>query len=311
MNSNFFVKSKNFTQEYCASIVKIGEIKPIEGADRIGQTFVNGESLVINKNSTFEGDILIYVSNECQLQNEFLSINNFYNFDCKEFNSNYQEIKKLIDSGKTEEAKRLIGFFDKNRRVRRIKLKGIPSIGCLFTKKELVKFSSDLENINFEDYLGMDFDMIHEDDTELFVKPYIPISINTKSSQKINKLNNKINKFDRIIPTEFKFHYDTSPLPKCIDHISPTDVVTCSVKLDGTSAIFANIKTKEPLKISFWDKIYNWTHDISAKNYKETYGNIYSSRRVIKNEFYLKSSNSGYYETDIWKEYNDLISPYI
>ena len=40
-------KNKNFREEYCASIVKIGEILPIEGKDRIAKTMVNGLSIVI------------------------------------------------------------------------------------------------------------------------------------------------------------------------------------------------------------------------------------------------------------------------
>ena len=34
-------KSKDFLQEYCATVVKIGEIIPIEGSDFLGTTLVN------------------------------------------------------------------------------------------------------------------------------------------------------------------------------------------------------------------------------------------------------------------------------
>ena len=40
-----FGKSENFKEEYCCSIIRVGEIKPIVGKDKIGFTLVNGESI--------------------------------------------------------------------------------------------------------------------------------------------------------------------------------------------------------------------------------------------------------------------------
>ena len=41
-----------------ASIQRIWDIVPIEGADRIAQTIVNGESIVVRKDQVHEGDII-------------------------------------------------------------------------------------------------------------------------------------------------------------------------------------------------------------------------------------------------------------
>lgn len=46
-------------------------------------------------------------------------------------------------------------------------------------------------------------------------------------------------------------------------------------------------------------------------SYTLKYGNVYSSRGVIKNEFINQNVTSGFYKTDVWGEYNKLISPYI
>ena len=42
-------QSKTFKEEYCSSVVRIGEIFPIEGRDKIVKTLVNGMSIVIGK----------------------------------------------------------------------------------------------------------------------------------------------------------------------------------------------------------------------------------------------------------------------
>ena len=65
-------KSKDFTEEYCCSVVKVGELVPVENSDRLMQTRINGESIVVNKADVKEGDVMLYVSNECQISGWFL-----------------------------------------------------------------------------------------------------------------------------------------------------------------------------------------------------------------------------------------------
>ena len=50
-------KHENFKEEYCATVVRIGETFPIEGKDRIVKTLVNGLSIVIGKEEFKTGDI--------------------------------------------------------------------------------------------------------------------------------------------------------------------------------------------------------------------------------------------------------------
>ena len=91
-----FGKSENFKEEYSCSIIKIGEIKPIAGKDKIGFTLVNGESIVIRKDQVKEGDILIYASNESELNKDFLGANNLFESNSYELNSNASEVEKYI-----------------------------------------------------------------------------------------------------------------------------------------------------------------------------------------------------------------------
>lgn len=93
---NIFTKSENFKQEYCCTIIKVGELKPIEGADRIAQTIVNGESIVVRKDQVKEGDILIYAGNETELCEGFISSNNLFDVECWEKNSNKDEIEEKV-----------------------------------------------------------------------------------------------------------------------------------------------------------------------------------------------------------------------
>ena len=52
-----FSKSDSFKSEYCCSIIRVGEVKPIEGKDKIGYTLVNGETIVVRKDQVKEGDV--------------------------------------------------------------------------------------------------------------------------------------------------------------------------------------------------------------------------------------------------------------
>jgi len=305
-----FEMSSNGTQEYCCTVVRIGEVLPIEGADKIGKTIVNGESIVVRKDQVKEGDVMLYASNETQLHEGFLGANNLFEVGCFEKNANASEsiedaaavesgkimventrklIKKLtknIKSYKSEDAKMTewlksivsrnietpdgeynvidkanealeklkasvesiltdidarkaairsrCGFFNKHGRVKLIRLKGVPSGGYLFTLDELAKWKPEVSVANLEEMIGMDFDTVCG---ELFVKAYVP-PIKERPSNghggRSEKLARKAEKkFNRLVPGQFKFHYDTNPLAKNMHLINPDTIVTISDKIHG------------------------------------------------------------------------------
>ena len=45
----FFKMSENGSHEYCCTVVRVGELTPIEGSDFLMQTMVNGNSIVVSK----------------------------------------------------------------------------------------------------------------------------------------------------------------------------------------------------------------------------------------------------------------------
>lgn len=411
-NNNILTKSDKYTSEYCCTIVKIGEIKPIEGKDRIGYTMVNGETIVIRKDMVKEGDTLIYASNETQLKKDFLGANNLFESSCCELNSNFNEVEPYFNKNKelktkleeltkistkltycvnfilkydaeylaaeTDEMKdelnetfgrccqtiikyinndnslsskspkehfivaaqkdiatlnleienlkneiekntdfirSHVGFFNKTGRVRAIKLGGIRSMGYLFSLDELAKYNPKVKDINLDELVNEDFDTV---DGELFVKAYVPEVKEHKVRGHSDKSNKKIEKFDRMIKGEFSFHFDTDPLPKCINLIKPTDCVSISYKLHGTSFICGKVHVKMPISLPIHKWLWNKFVDLTGlfKSHRITdyvieYGNVTSSRKVIKNQYINKDVKDGFYSVDVWSEYGDLIYPYL
>lgn len=415
MGKNIFTKSNKFTSEYCCSIIRIGEIKPIEGKDKIGFTVVNGETIVVRKDQVKEGDILFYASNETQLHKDFLGANNLFESSSYELNANAKEIEPYIlknkelkrrteilnkiikkletcslflqtydaqiheigndevrkgelvtrygnsrrtiveyvgprltfDSsnedfvkmanetilekksilanitqeleGNTNFIRTHVGFFNKTGRVRLIRLGGINSMGYLFSIGELAKWCAKVKDVNLNDMVGEDFDTVNGVE---FIKAYVPFvpqrSSKGDGKSADRKRNKKIDKFDRMIKGEFFFHYSSDPLPKCINRIKPTDTVSISVKVHGTSFVCGKLHVKKPIRLSLYKSLWNKFVDTTGlfkklriTDYVVEYGNVTSSRTVIKNQYINREVSDGYYGVDIWSEYGNLIYPYL
>ena len=166
-----FTMSPTGKSEYCCNIVKVAEIKPVEGSDFLGYTNINGQSIVVRKDQVHEGDVLFYASNECQLNLKFLSVNNLFDIDSFNCNANATEVKGLLAKAENtmnpveknfyrNEAKKKVGFFSQNGRVRMIRLRKMPSYGFLFSKDEMAKFCPKIKDIKIEDYINQDFDTV-------------------------------------------------------------------------------------------------------------------------------------------------------
>ena len=273
--------SNNFREEYCSSIVRIGETFPIEGKDRIVKTLVNGLSIVIGKDEFKTGDIAVYCANETCLHELFLHLNSMY--EDKELN---------VDKEKK-------GYINKNGRVRVIRLGGIPSYGLLIHPESIATFINEpVDEVTkfLEEHLGEDFDEING---ERFCQVFVPpVKKGTERVSKQERLKKKLDRFKMLIEGSFRLHYDTSPLAKNMRDINPDDEVYISVKEHGTSISLANILTNVPTNWfkRMWRKYVKHTNE-----YDQKYNLVYSSRNVIKNEYINKKQRSGgYYSSDIW-----------
>lgn len=320
MENKFFTKSERMSQEYCCTVVRLGEIEPIPGANTVAKTLVNGRTIVISKDRK-EGDIMIYCSNESQLNFDFLSVNNL--FQHTELNCNRDEVKAWLDStidpvtGAIEEKifkeymRTHRGYFDDKGRVRMKKLAGEMSMGVLFEFETLVKWCPMLKGLNIEELVGLDFDTVNG---ELFIKPYVPIvkEREYEGTRKDRKRGKKLAKFDRMIPGQFAFHYDTQLFERSVNRFKPEDVVTISNKLHGTSYIIGNVLVKHPKWRGLYEKIFLKLPKFLQFT-REDYDVIYSSRNVIQNSTINPNKGPGY-STGLnacFDKYYQLLKPYI
>lgn len=304
----FLSQSKDMSLEYCATVVRLGEVKPIEDTTYLGKVTVEGCNIVVRRDKVHEGDVMIYVSNECQINSDFLSVNN--EFQEIEYNANYKDLMRLTDemrkNGATEEGIteyifRNRGYFKKNGRVRMTKIRGVQSMGFLITIDQIKVWCPSFE---LDEEIGYNFDMIGG---ELFVKPYMP----PRSQQPLERTGNREEKqsakFDSVVKGQFAFHYHPTPLNKGMTHLTPDTNVNISVKLHGTSFILGNVIKKYPilptnlfLKMPrFLRFTYRW------------WGVLYASRTVIKNGNIKPRVHNHYYGTDVWAEYYELLKSFI
>lgn len=318
MNTKVIQSSENINHEYCCTVVRVGELKPIEGSDFLATTQVNGIQIVVRKDETKTGDIMIYAMNETALNKQFLGSNNLFELSERTLNSNYLEVQELINKGLEDEARKLVGFFNKHGRVKCIRLRKEPSFGFLFHPEALYKWKPELAGkIDFESLVDQDFDTV---DGELFSKVYVP-NIQEKRNKSRQPKERGLKEVDHIIEGQFFKHYDTTLLNRGIVYIKPTDKVTISVKIHGTSAIFANILCNVPRFINtrwkWFNNIINYIKVSLPEHLQKTdkkYDLIYSSRNIVKNKYIKVSRKKGVWTggfNDIWEEYANILRPYI
>ena len=277
-------------KNYVGSIIQINNLIQLEGCDNIQSSIIFGCSVIISKDVKI-GDVGIYFPTETALSNNFLSINNLYRD--KELN---------LDKNKS-------GFFEKNRRIRAMKLRGFKSDGFFMPMHSLASIP-DIKN-NFEKYvasasipIGTDFDHI---DGQMICEKYI-IKSKTQGApnSKKDKKSLKVKRFNKLRDDIFRFHIDTAQLAKNMLMINPDDIISITEKVHGTSAIASYILCNR--KLTWKDKLAKL---LGAKVNEFEYDYIWSSRRVIKNQYLYEDKLTHFYSEDIWKTGMDELKPFI
>ena len=312
MKNKFLTASENMSPEYCCTVVRLGEIQEIPGAKTVAKTLVNGRTIVIGKNQK-EGDVMIYVSNESELNRDFLSVNNMFqnvelNANAIEVQTWLEENKDISDDEKKEYLQQHRGYFDDKGRVRMKKLAGEVSMGILLSVDNLKTWCPMLD-VDFNELIGYDFDTLNG---ELMVKAYVPkVKQMPERGSRNAKRNKKLLKFERLIPGQFAFHYDTNLFEKNAHRFNPEDVVTVSNKIHGTSYIIGNVLVNKPKWSGWYDKIFLYLPKI-LKFTKKDYDVIYSSRSVIKNST-INNKKVGYSSglDACFNKYYELLKDYI
>lgn len=94
---NPFSKSDSFKEEYCCSVVRIGELTPVEGSDFLAKTDILGTQIVVRKDQVSNGQVVFYAANETALNEKFLSINNLFEIGCRDMNANAEEVNAIME----------------------------------------------------------------------------------------------------------------------------------------------------------------------------------------------------------------------
>jgi hypothetical protein len=271
MKKEILEDSKNYT----CQVVRIKEVSKLHNADKLGHTFIQGNSIICGIDTKI-GDLYLYFPLESQLGEEFATANDL--------------IRRKDANGKAAG-----GMFELNRRVRCLKLRGSRSEGCIIPLQALDKIGVDSKKLNE----GDEFNVLED---KLICKKYI---IHTTEERKPRNRTNSIKKHEsKLIEGQFRLHTDTEQFKRFADYFRSNDVVAITQKLHGTSVVLANILCKK--KLNIFQKIIK---KIGVDIVDTEYSHIYSSRKVIKNE----DLNAGthYYTQDIWtlvsEKYRDRI----
>lgn len=220
------------------------------------------------------------------------------NSDLLRFANLYRHADKNSDPNQT-------GMFDDNGKVRIIKLRGELSEGFILSLTIFQNFIVAVTNKELTDIkAGIEFNAIQDGDKEFWIsKKYIPKRTYV-SGIKGGRITKKIPKgLDKVIETQFRFHYDTIMIKKVPTAIKPSDIIQMSYKIHGTSGISAYVLCHQ--KLNWRQKIAKW---LTGHNF-DKYDYLYASRTVIKNKYYNRNVSAGYYGVDVWGEADKIIRP--
>ena len=270
---------KENSTNYVCTVVEIKDLFPIEGADKIQRCVVNGNDVVVSKDVKL-GDKMLYFVSGTKLNEDYCKYNN------------------LLDKAESNNDTTKKGFISyKQFRVKAIRLRGIVSDGMLMPLESLGfdgnAWDSDLKpGDEFTDINGV----------SICEKYFVPC----RNSNPGGKAPTKQPKISRLVENQFFLHNDTDNLRKNIHKLNPNDIIGIHYKKHGTSAVFGNVLVKKNLK---------WFEKLAKKlgvNIVDThYDVVYSSRKVVKNEYLNPNQDGGYYGEDIWgvvaKEISHLI----
>ena len=110
--NKMFSCSQEMSREYCCTIVRVGDIEPIQGSDFLGKTLVDGVQIVVRKDEVSKGDIMFYASNETELCEGFLSVNNLFSREFYDKNTNSASVGEMIAKRDALKAKSELSYDD-------------------------------------------------------------------------------------------------------------------------------------------------------------------------------------------------------
>lgn len=285
------VKDVKADVNYLAKVVDIKEFTkhPNPKVERMKIAHIGGYGICVGINE--QPGLYVYFPTLSQINENLLAYCNLYRD--KELNRNPEE--------KT-------GFFEKNGRVKAIRLQGFPSEGFLLPYEQLQSWVLSEVNVNlpiFED--GTEFNEVEHDNKTFWVcKKYIvPEPTPSLGGGRKNRRTKIVKRFDKLREDQFRFHYDTILIKKEPNVISPDNLISITEKVHGTSGISAYVLCHK--KLSLKEKIAKWL----TKESFDKYDYIYASRSVIKNQYYNSQVTNGYYNCDVWEKADSYLRKYL
>ena len=190
---------------YSGFVVKVKDIKPIEGADRLNTCRVFDATVVVDK-TVNENDLYIYFPCDGQLSVEYCEHNDL--------------VRRKDENGNNAG-----GFLDPDKRnVKAIKLRGERSDGLVMPLESISYINEKIVN---ELKVG---DQITILDGHEICRKYIPRGKRTVVRAQTKKQKRKVNEFPL-----FEEHRDTEQLDYNIERFKPGDLVALTLKMHGTS----------------------------------------------------------------------------
>ena len=278
-----FIKSKNANINYLAKIIDIQNFTPHPDPEttKLKLAHVDGFNIVVGIDS--EPGIYVYFPTSCEINPQLLAYGNLY---------------RHTEKNNKPEAK--AGFFEDNGRVKAIKLRGIVSEGFLMDWTLFHNFIVENTNKEIEPDINTEFDSIEDSGKSFWIcKKYIVQTM--IKSPKESRYQKQVKRFNRVVDTQFRFHYETSIYRKVPTFIQPDDLISITSKIHGTSGISAYVLCKRPKK---------W-YEIFKKEDPVIYDYLYSSRSVIKNADYNPKHSGGFYGVDVWKYADEYVRPFL
>ena len=313
MIRDIFKQSDGGFSNYRATFTKIDVVFPIEGADRLIRAIVCGRDVVISKDLPTD-KLYIYIPVETSLSHKFLSKNNLYRISSESYqlNDNFDEVTDLLNEGKSlGELSDMGGFFEKNGRVKQIKIRGVYSQGYLTDIQSLINAYPVLNQYmpdEWDEVEGVSFDVIGD---EVFCEKYLvggkrPVEQKINDQKHYRQRSKNLRKARVLVPGQFKYHYDTTHFEDYYKKFHPTDDVSISVKIHGSSGIFANVLCYKQPETKLQKILYSI---FRPKEYRL----LYASRTKIRNEkvYDAPSDPNYFYGSDIWAPVRDLLGGHI
>lgn len=269
--------TKNANLNYLAKIVKIENFTPHPDPEttRLKVAHIDGFNLVVGIDS--QPGIYVYFPTSCEINPQLLAYGNLYKHSEK---NNYPEDKP--------------GFFEDNGRVKAIRLRGVVSEGFLMDWTLFNNFLVDNLNKTVEPEINKEFDCIKEDNKEVWIcKKYI-VKTSIPQPKGISRYQKRVKKFNRVIDTQFRFHYETSIYRKVPTFIQPNDLISVSSKIHGcvdANTIINTNKGKKTIKEIVDNKLNVLIEAFDINTQQKVF--------VPIDNYYLKENDGDWYEIEL------------